>query len=278
MNTITKPAGRDASLKDIHPYPLTESQIEAYRQDGFIQLIDVFTGPLLAELRDAVASAVSKEVEEEKHKREPNRPKSLYENIFTQRVNLWTRHPSVSRFALSPYLGNIAARLEGCPMRMWHDQALFKEPHGGNNRTPWHQDAVYWPHSAREHQTSIWIALQDATIHNGCMSFVGGTHKLGALPPVDLADPKDIFAYVPHIKPVKPKTIELKAGSATFHNGLTFHYAGPNKSEGVREAFTIIYMPDGALYDGKPHRVTDPLHLTSGVPLDGDLFPILSTL
>ena len=44
-------------------------------------------------------------------------------------------------------------------MRIWHDQALFKEPMKGNNKTPWHQDAVYWPHTDRWHQTTIWIAL-----------------------------------------------------------------------------------------------------------------------
>jgi ectoine hydroxylase-related dioxygenase (phytanoyl-CoA dioxygenase family) len=164
-------------------------------------------------------------------------------------------------------------------MRVWHDQALFKEPGTGKNRTPWHQDAPYWPHTDRNRQTTIWIALQDATIENGCMSFVSGTHRVGALPPVDLGDnPQDIFSYVPHIKPVKPKLIELKAGSCTFHNGLTFHYAGPNKSTGTREAFAIIYMPDGTIYSGQPHVVTDAMdpRPRTGEPLGGELFPLVS--
>ena len=81
-------------------------------------------------------------------------------------------------------------------MRVWHDQALFKEPKTGV-KTPWHQDAVYWPHARRGGETTIWIALKDATIHNGCMSFVGGTQKLGVM----LTDwlwgiPEDIFCYM----------------------------------------------------------------------------------
>jgi ectoine hydroxylase-related dioxygenase (phytanoyl-CoA dioxygenase family) len=161
-------------------------------------------------------------------------------------------------------------------MRVWHDQALFKEPRTGA-KTPWHQDAVYWPHAQREKQTTIWIALKDATIQNGCMSFVGGTHRIGPLPPVNLGNPQDIFEHAPHIKPVKPVTCPLKAGSVTFHNGLTFHYAGPNKSDAMREAFAIIYMPDGTTYDGRGHIVTDPLKpgLKLGDGLEGEMFPVV---
>lgn len=161
-------------------------------------------------------------------------------------------------------------------MRLWHDQALFKEPMKGNNKTPWHQDAVYWPHVDRWHQTTIWIALKDATTHNGCMAFVEGTQSLGPLPPVDLGDPQDLFDAAPHLRPVKPVLRPLKAGSATFHNGLTFHYAGPNKSDGTREAFAIIYMPDGTRYDGAPHMVTDGQGIAVGSVLDSETFPLVS--
>lgn len=270
---------KNASLSDVEcDYPLTESQIESYRADGFIQLPDVFVGDELKRARDAIAGAVESETDK-KHLEQSKATgtRAVYEQIFIQRVNLWTRHPDVRSIVLSPRLANLAARLEGVPMRIWHDHALFKEPGLGNNKTPWHQDSVYWPHQQRVHQTTIWIALKDATVANGCMSFVAGTHKLGPLPPIDLVNPQDIFKYAPQIKPVKPKVCELKAGSVTFHSGLTFHYAGPNKSDGMREAFAIIYMPDGTTYDGQPHCVTDPLNLKIGDRLDGDLFPLVST-
>jgi phytanoyl-CoA hydroxylase len=253
---------------------LAQAQIDQYRRDGFIQIPGVFTGDELRQFRDAVAAAVAQEVAEQKP--DPGRTPTAYEALFIQRVNLWRRHASVRPFVTSKRLGNLAARLEGVPMRLWHDHALFKEPGKGNNKTPWHQDAVYWPHTDKWRQTSIWIALKDATITNGCMSFVAGTHTLGAMPYIDLANPQDIFQYAPHIKPVKPVTHELKAGSVTFHNGLTFHYAGPNKSDATREAIAIIYMPEGTTYNGARHVCTDGLGFEVGQKLDHELFPIVS--
>lgn len=255
-------------------YNLTQDQIDAYRRDGFIQLNDVIAGPDLQALRDAVAGAVERE---SGGKIDPDRKRGVYEEIFIQKVNLWQRHPDVNRFVMCRRFANLAARLSGRPIRVWHDQALFKEPRTGA-KTPWHQDTHYWPHQEKEDQLTIWIALKDATIHNGCMSFIPGTHKLKTIEPINLANPQDIFSLAPQFKGIKPKTCELKAGSVTFHNGLTFHYAGPNKSDGMREAFAILYMPDGTTYSGAGHCVTDPLlpGLKVGEKLDGETFPLVS--
>jgi phytanoyl-CoA hydroxylase len=264
-------------------YPLSDSQFDAYRRDGFVRLDGVFAGEELRRLRDAVAMAVAAEADRNLigQASDAYKPSGAYAELFIQRVNLWTRHPDVRSFVMSHRLGSIAARLEGVgPMRVWHDQALFKEPRGGStatNRTPWHQDAVFWPHQQRVHQTTIWIALQDATIANGCMAFVPGSQKLGELPPVSFTNPADIFEHVPpEMRGVKPRVCELPAGSVTFHNGLTLHYAGPNKTDAVREAFAIIYMPDGTMYNGQRHIVTDELGLKVGARLEGDMFPVVS--
>lgn len=268
-----------SSLLD-QDYELTPEQIAGYRADGFISLPDVFTGEMLEQLRDVVAAAVETERDRDwmgQGTVQIPRTKTAYEQIFIQKVNLWTRHADVRPFVLSRRLGNLAARLSGRPVRVWHDQALFKEPRTGA-KTPWHQDAVYWPHVEKRDQLSVWIALRDATIANGCMSFLPGTHALGALPPVNLADPRDLLAQA-STPATTPVTCPLKAGSATFHNGLTFHCAGPNTSDAMREALAIIYMPDETIFDGGRHPVTDPLKetgLAAGDGLAGEAFPAVS--
>lgn len=252
-------------------YPLTQDQIAAYRRDGYIQLNDVITGPALAAMQAAVAAGVAGDAAA----RDPSRPKTSYEQIFIQCVNLWQRHEAVRPFVLSQRFAHIAAQLCGSPVRIWHDQALFKEPHTGA-KTPWHQDTPYWPHDPKKEQLTIWIALKDVTVQNGCMSFLPGTHKLLDIEPVNLGAPQDLYAVAPQTKGIKPVTCELKAGSCTFHNGMTFHYAGPNRSDAMREAFAIIYMPDGTRYTGEPHLVTDPLKLEKGSAFADDLFPLVA--
>lgn len=253
-------------------YPLTEEQVRQYRRDGFIQLPSVLAGDDLRRIRAAVAAAVAAETAGD------NRPvsaKGAYEQLFIQKVNLWRRFGDVREFVLCRRFGNIAARLMGAPARLWHDQALFKEAHEGK-RTPWHQDTHYWPHREKRLQTSIWIALSDATVDNGCMSFLPGTQALDGIEAVKLDNPQDVFRLAPRLRSIAPVSVELPAGSCTFHNGLTFHCAGPNRSASVREAFAIIYMPDGTSYSGAPHIVTDPHGLQVDQLLDTDLFPLVS--
>lgn len=252
---------------------VTRQHVAAYRRDGFIQLQQLVTADALLRLRAAVSAAVEEELPSsaERAKAGP------YSNLFIQRVNLWQRHASVREFTLSPRFANIAARLAGVPVRIWHDQALYKEPMVGT-RTPWHQDAHYWPHVDPRHQITLWIALSATTTRNGCMAFVPGTQVFETLPPVNLGEPRDIFQDAPQCRGVKPTVCELDPGSCTFHNGLTFHYAGANRSTRMREAFAIIYMPADTIYTGARHVVTDPLDLQPGVPLDGESFPLVSTL
>lgn len=252
-------------------YPLSIQQVTAYQRDGYIQLNDVITGDDLVAFRDAVAAAVVQDTAN----LDPNRKKNSYEQIFIQCVNLWARYPAVKPFVLARRLGTIASKLMGTSARIWHDHALFKEPHTGA-KTPWHQDTPYWPHEQKMHQLTIWVALRDATINNGCMSFLPGTQKMLDIEPVNLGDPQELFTVAPQTKGIKPVTCELKAGSVTVHNGMTFHYAGPNRSDGLREAIAIIYMPDGTTYHPVSHPVTDPLNLKAGAKLNGEMFPLVS--
>lgn len=252
------------------PYPVTDDQIARYRRDGFIAIDNILHGPELQRLRDAVADAVA---DENIPTPRAGEPRGAYEQIFIQKVNLWRRHEIIRQYVTCKRFGDLAARLADHAVRVWHDQALFKVPREGA-KTPWHQDAHYWPHIEKGDQITIWIALRDATTANGCMSFTPGSQTVRNLEAIRLADPQNIFDLAPEFRGVKPVTCELPAGSCTYHNGLTFHFAGPNKSDGMREAFAIIYMPDGTRFSGAKHIVTDPLNLAVNDKLDGEIFPL----
>ena len=251
-------------------YPLTGAQIDFYRYHGFVQLNDVVTGSELDRMRSAVTGAVLQEVRDD---RRAFSEKSTYEKVFIQRINLWRRHAHLQEFILARRFGNIAARLSGYSVRIFHDHALYKEPFKGE-RTVWHQDTHYWPHQQKGNQLSLWLALTDATPKSGCLSFIPGTQKLDNIPVVDLTAGRELKEVAPALMGRKGVCVP-RAGSCTFHNGLTFHYAGPNRSERMREALAIIYMPDGTTYSGTPH-VLDYPGVGAGDVLNDERFPIVS--
>lgn len=131
----------------------------------------------------------------------------------------------------------------------------------------------------QETALSCWLALDDVPVEKGCLHFIPGPHKFGRLEPIQLADPKNLFDLVPPgmRDNLEPVAVELKAGSCTFHNGLTFHYAGPNKTETPRRALVIIYIPAGVTYIPVSHAVGDRANLKESQEFESDLFPILAS-
>jgi len=254
-------------------YPLSEEQIRFYRENGYVQLPDVLTAEELEETRAALAEAMQMRLQQGIDM--SGRPE--YDRIFIQKVNLWRDHAGMRRYVFNHKLAEIARALSGAQrIRLWHDHALVKMPQD-SKPSAWHQDLPYWP-MVESDALSCWMALDDVDENNGCMQFIAGTHKLGRLPPINLVEPQDIFQLVPpgvQIDPT-PAVMRMKAGSCTFHHGLTFHYAGPNRSDRPRRAIVTIYMPDGTTYRKQPHVVTDGLGLEEGQPLAGELFPILA--
>ena len=147
-------------------------------------------------------------------------------------------------------LGKMAAELAGVDgIRIWHDQALIKEPWA--NATAWHKDCPYWSFHSPNSLT-VWIALEDATLQNGCLYFLPGTHRDGAYRNANLTVNMDaIFDAYPEYREFPSVGVPLRAGSCTFHNGLTIHGAGANMTPGWRRAMTCAFMPDGATFNGQ---------------------------
>lgn len=255
-------------------YPLSDQQVSFYRENGFIQLFDVLAPDELAAAREALADADRLQLDARHHTSKLN---SEYEKVFVQKVNLWLVHDGMRAYVHSPKIANIARRLAGFRQtRLWHDHALTKMP-GDSKESPWHQDLPYWP-MAEPGALSCWMALDDVDVPNGCMQFVPESHSWGLFEPIRLVDAQDLFGLVPEpeVKDFTPFVARMPAGSCTFHNGLTFHYAGPNTTDKPRRAIITIYMDGDTTYNGKPHVVTDGLGLAAGQPLHHEVFPILA--
>jgi ectoine hydroxylase-related dioxygenase (phytanoyl-CoA dioxygenase family) len=259
-------------------HELSAQEIAQYRQDGYIIKENFLTPGELAEWRAAVTQAVDKRNghkmpdRKEVYGKGDDVDKDYYDNVFDQLLNLWQDNEGVRRLMLDERLGQMAAQLCGADsIRIWHDQALIKKPWA--NPTSWHLDTPYWSFSDRR-ALSIWVALDDATYENGCLYFIPGSyHETTFDNPGIGKNMGAIFQTYPAFRNARSVAAPMKAGSCSFHNGLTIHGAGANMTPGFRRAMTCAYMPDGNVYNGTQNILSDDYvaRLSVGDPLNDDV-------
>jgi hypothetical protein len=171
--------------------------------------------------------------------------RDTYGQAFLQVGNLWQHDEDVRRFVCAPRFAQAAADLLGVDgVRLYHDQALLKEPGGG--RTPWHQDQVYWPLDTDDTVT-MWMPLVDVPAEVGSMTFASGSHRRGNLGEHLIGDESDaVHGELVDRLGLRAETHGgLAAGDATFHRGWTLHRAPANPTAAARPVMTVIYFADG---------------------------------
>lgn len=252
---------------------VTSEQIEKFRRDGFVVIDNLLTDAELEKFGAAVDRAVAD------RKRGDARTldeKSLYEQSFTQCMNLWEDNPEVLPLTFHRKISEVAATLIGVPaLRLWHDQALYKDA-GGRYTEP-HQDQPYWPMNEMDTLTA-WIPFDGSTRESGCMAYVPGSHLIGVRKFVNIftADEKVKILEEPQIAAIPPVYVEVPRGSVAFHHGLTVHLAGANQSSRTRRVHTMIYFRDGATRTKPhPHPSVDRPGIAVGNAIDSELTPIV---
>lgn len=228
-------------------YSLTSDQINSYQDKGHILL----KGVAIAEEIPAYESAISTLVKELSNQDKPLAERNTYGKAFIQITNLWQKNEAVRRFTLARRFAKIAADLMGVEgVRIYHDQALFKEPGGGH--TPWHQDQIYWPLDTNKTIT-MWMPLVPISAEVGSMTFASESHQVGAINRMVISDEshKTLAQYI-EAKSFEQTTYgAMAAGDATFHAGWTLHSAPGNPTDTMRKVMTVIYFADGT-------RATEP--------------------
>jgi ectoine hydroxylase-related dioxygenase (phytanoyl-CoA dioxygenase family) len=235
-------------------YPISTGQAEEYQRNGHIFLRSVATAEEIAEVRPQIIGIVDEVARE----RDPQGRISDYGKMFTQVTNVWRKNEAARRFVFAKRFAHIAADLMGVRgVRLYHDQALVKEP--GGKQTPWHQDFYYWPLDT-EHTITMWMPLVDVPREMGSMSFVQGSHRDSAFKQLPISETsQEYFERVIREQNSRVCSYSLKAGDATFHSGRALHSAHSNSSSVRREVMTIIYYADGThiMEPDNEHRKVD---------------------
>lgn len=238
----------------------TAGLVEAYRRDGFVRVAGVLEPDEVARFAEACRTLAG-------------RVARLSEGTtFDQYVNVWQRDGVLRELTLHPRLAALATELAGVPLRIWHDQTLIKKPHT-STPTEFHQDRPFWPHATCRQSLSAWVALVDVPPERGCMTFIPGSQSIDDLHAQDLTDPESLFDLRPELRWEPRVTVPLRAGDCTFHHSYCAHAANSNLTDSERLAHVVIFMDEETTFDGSGHVVTDPLGLSPGDPLAGELFP-----
>lgn len=243
------------------PYPLTDAFIARFRRDGFIKLKDVLSPATLA----YYGQEIIREVAERSRHYQPLAERDTYGKAFLQIGNLWEANAVISEFVHGARLGRIAAELMGTRgTRMYHDQALCKEPGGGF--TPWHADQRYWPLTS-DHSVTAWIPLQAVPMEMGPLEFAAGSQRfLQQREALGLHISDDSERIIGTTLADCPKTAEaFDLGEVSFHSGWTFHRAGPNTTATLRSVMTVIYI-DVDMRVGAPANDAQMSDLASWFP------------
>jgi phytanoyl-CoA hydroxylase len=240
------------------------NQINFFQENGFIVIEDFLSPDELEHWRTTVMNAVRKRNGQKMPGKDLktgeadgiNEDAAYYGKVFEQLLNLWQTDEGVKELMVDKRIGKMAAELSGADgIRIWHDQALFKRPWA--NPTSWHLDTPFWSFSDRK-ALSIWIALDDATPENGCLYFIPGSFRETTFENKGIGKNMDgIFEVYPQFAKAKSFAAPMKAGSCSFHNGLTIHGANANMTSGFRRAMTCAYMPDGNVFNGTANILPD---------------------
>ncbi len=218
-------------------FDLTQQQIDFYRENGYVKLKHVLSPDVLEHYRGAIHDRVA----DLSRDALPIDQRDTYGKAFLQIMNLWTKSAEVKEFVFGKRLARIAAELMGATgVRIYHDQALYKEAGGGI--TPWHADQYYWPVDS-DRTITAWVPLQTTPREMGPLIFSEKSHRLQIGRDLEISDESEI-TLKQALETFTLENSDYDLGDVSFHAGWTFHRAGANTTDKPREVMTMIYMDE----------------------------------
>lgn len=218
-------------------YALTSSQVAFFDENGFIKIKHVLSSDVLAYMDEVI----TKEVDRFTDQVLPMEKRDTYGKAFLQIMNLWRQSEKVKEIVFSKRLAWLAADLlQVKGVRLYHDQALYKEPSGGH--TPWHADQYYWP-LASDKTITAWIPFQATPLEWGPLEFSAQSFQLTTGRDKKISDESQALLEATLKQRGFTHVVEpFELGEVSFHAGWLFHRAGPNRSGKMRKVMTMIYM------------------------------------
>jgi phytanoyl-CoA hydroxylase len=250
----------DAIADGVDGFPaVQEADLLRYREEGYLVVHNAFTPEeteaALAGLLDLIAGRQPEfthiEFEAAAQERLPTLTSEERQDAIRKLMDFTPFEPRLHAIAEHPQLTALLASLLGEPPVRFQDMALLKPPRLGREK-PWHQDMAYFDLALQTRVVGVWIALDEATLENGCMHLLAGAHRNGPVVHFQRRDWQICDTEIPGRNCV---AVPLEPGGCLFFDGLLPHGTPPNHSSQRRRALQFHYRPASATPTSREERM-----------------------
>ena len=215
-----------------HQLQLSDSDVNFYRENGYF----IYQHPLLQPEKFAALKSFFDNLYE--NLADGQRPEAMDVPHFS--------HPELFEWLLDDDILDFVEQFLGPNIALWASHFLCKPPHRGL-RVPWHEDSAYWKGRLSDYEIlTVWLAIDDSDVGNGCMQVIPKTHHHGFSNYAPVNAEEHVFDYeivADQIDESRAVDLALQAGQCHIHHAKTIHGSNPNTSNRRRCGYTMRYMP-----------------------------------
>lgn len=230
---------------------LTSEQIQSFRKQGYLLIPNLIDTDTVKEYQTIYEDFLSGRVNTQGFRSDlsgavdgvNDSPASSSKERITQIMVPSRLQPSLLQKAIHQQCLAVSHQLLGNDLALDFDMLINKPPHS-NTETPWHQDSAYWLKLPDTRALSCWVALDEATIDNGCMWYVPGSHLHPIRAHQQSANKGALTCVGDETEAV---AIEVSPGDCIVHHGDTLHYSRGNSLNKPRRAFITNYRPQAMI-------------------------------
>lgn len=214
---------------------LTETQLNAYREEGYLFPIPAIEADRAAETVTRVRSLEARHTDQGRN----------YVHRTLLRFKPHLIYPWLHEIIAAPRILDAVEDVIGPDILVWASALFIKDPHDPGY-VAWHQDSITYG-LLDDTLVTAWLALTDAHLDNAAMKFIPGSHKAGPLSHVETGDENNVLSKGEAVdKPAGEENavnVILDAGEMSFHHLDLLHSSPPNDSDRPRIGYAIRYMP-----------------------------------